>query len=103
MGGEGVCGQFQWVCRLAGINLEGESTALEFVENERFVTESKGGIASTWSWDLIPENGGTKIDLVVEYSVPIPVLGKLAEGLVVRQNERDLDTALANIKARMEC
>lgn len=101
--GEGVGAQFRWVYKMAGINLEGESTALEFVENERFVTESKGGIASTWSWDLIPENGGTKIDLVVEYSVPIPVLGKLAEGLVVRQNERDLDTALANFKARMEC
>lgn len=47
--GEGVGAQFRWVYRMAGINLGGESTALEFAENERFVTESKGGIANTWS------------------------------------------------------
>jgi carbon monoxide dehydrogenase subunit G len=100
--GEGVGAKFRWVYRMAGMNFEGESITLEFVENARFVTESHGGIASTWTWAFAPENGGTKIDLTVEYTVPIPVLGKLAEALVVRQNEKDLDKALAKIKARME-
>lgn len=100
--GEGVGARFRWVYRMAGIALEGESTALEFVPNERFVTESKSGILSTWNWDFAPDGGGTKIDLTVDYVVPIPVLGKLAEAVVVRQNERVLDTALENIRSRME-
>jgi len=37
-----------------------------------------------------------------EYTIPIPVLGKLAEALVLRQNEREADLAMANIKDRME-
>jgi uncharacterized membrane protein len=100
--GEGVGARFRWVYKMAGIPLQGESTALEFVPNERFVTESKSGIVSTWTWDFVPKDGGTRIDLVVDYVVPIPVLGKLAEALVVKQNERVLDTALENIRSRME-
>jgi uncharacterized membrane protein len=100
--GEGVGARFRWVYRMAGIALEGESTALEFVPNERFVTESKSGILSTWTWDFASKDGGTKIDLTVDYVVPIPVLGKLAEAVVVKQNERVLDTALENVRSRME-
>ena len=100
--GEGVGAEFRWVYRMAGLNLEGKSTVLEFVPDERFVTQSQGGIESTWTWDFAPENGGTRLDLAVEYTVPVPVLGRLAEALVVRQNERELDTTLANIKARVE-
>jgi uncharacterized membrane protein len=102
MGGEGVGAKFRWVYRMAGMNFEGESTVLEFVPGERFVTQSRGGIESTWTWDFAPENGGTRIDLQVDYSVPVPVLGRLAEALVVKQNDRELDTTLANIKARVE-
>ena len=100
--GEGVGARFRWVYKMAGLALEGESTALEFVPNKRFVTESKSGIVSTWNWDFAPNDGGTRIDLTVDYVVPIPVLGKLAEALVVKQNERVLDTALENIRSRME-
>jgi uncharacterized membrane protein len=100
--GEGVSARFRWVYRMAGIALQGESTALEFVPNERFVTESKSGIVSIWNWDFAQKDGGTRIDLMVDYVVPIPVLGKLAEAVVVRQNERVLDTALENIRSRME-
>jgi len=100
--GEGVGARFRWVYKMAGLALEGESTALEFVPNKRFVTESKSGIVSTWNWDFAPNDGGTRIDLTVDYVVPIPVLGKLAEAVVVKQNERVLDTALENIRSRME-
>jgi uncharacterized membrane protein len=99
--GEGVGARFRWVYKMAGLALEGESTALEFVPNKRFVTESKSGIVSTWNWDFAPNDGGTRIDLTVDYVVPIPVLGKLAEAVVVKQNERVLDTALENIRSRM--
>jgi len=98
--GQGVGARFRWVYKMAGILLKGESTVLEFVPNERFVSQSKGAIASTWTWDFASENGGSRVDLAVDYTVP--VLGKLAENLVARQNERELDVALANIKARVE-
>ncbi len=32
----------------------------------------------------------------------MPVLGKIVEALVIRQNEKEADRAMANIKAKME-
>lgn len=42
------------------------------------------------------------LDVVVEYIVPVPVIGKLAERLIVKQNEREAETLLAKPKALME-
>jgi len=87
---------------MAGIRFEGQSVTAEFERNRWIVVESRGGIVSTWIWTFAPQDGGTKLDVVVDYTVPIPVLGKLAEGLIVKQNERDVHKALVNIKAKME-
>jgi hypothetical protein len=36
------------------------------------------------------------------YRVPIPLLGKLAEAFIVKQNEHEAEAFLANLKDRME-
>lgn len=100
--GQGVGTHFCWAYKMSGLRFEGETTVTEHIPNERIVTQSKGGIASTWTWTFQPHDGGTKMSLVLDYTVPIPVLGKLAEALVLRQNEREANQAMANIKAKME-
>ena len=40
--------------------------------------------------------------LEIEYTIPVPVLGKLAEKIVLKRNEREADLALINIKEKME-
>ena len=100
--GKGVGRHFGWTYKMAGLRFEGESTVTEHISNERLVVEAKGGIGSTWTWSFEAHDGGTKLNLVVEHTVPVPVLGKLAEALVLRQNEREADLAMANIKAKME-
>jgi len=99
---ERVGSHFRWVYKLAGLLFEGQSTTTQYIPNRRIVTQSKGGIVSTWTWTFQPHDGGTKANLVVEYTIPVPVLGKLAEALVLRLNEREADLAMANIKAMME-
>ncbi len=100
--GQGAESHYRWTYKMAGLRLEGESTTTEYIPNRRIVTQTKGGAVSTWTWTFEPHDGGTKANLVVEYTVPVPVLGKLAEALVRKQNERELDLAMVNIKARME-
>ncbi|MBA7530128.1 hypothetical protein ES705_22331 [subsurface metagenome] len=91
----------RWVYRMAGIRLEGTSES-EDTENQRVVSKSKGGVESTQTWVFQPEAGGTKVTFEVEYTVPIPVLGKLAEAIIVKMNEHEGKLILANLKARME-
>ena len=92
----------KWVYKMAGMRFEGSSEDVEIVPNERLVTKTKGGIESTQTWMFIPEAGGTKVTFGVEYNIPIPVLGKLAEAIVVKMNEHEAELLLANLKARIE-
>ena len=92
----------RWVYKMAGMRFEGTSEDTERVVNQRLVSKTKGGVESTQTWTFQPEAGGTKVTFAVEYTVPIPVLGKLAEGIIVKMNDREGDLILANLKARME-
>jgi len=91
-----------WTYKMMGISFKGESEVTECIPNERYVVKSTGGIVSTWTFTVKPEASGTRLNVVVEYEIPVPVLGKVAEQLVLRQNEREADLAMANIKKRLE-
>ena len=94
--------KFSWIYKMAGVKLEGTSKTTEFIPNQRYVIESKGGVESTFIYEYKPEGDGTRLSVHVEYTVPIPVLGKLAETLIVKMNEREGKTLLANLKALLE-
>lgn len=98
----GVGTTFNWVYKMAGMKFSGESVVTEYVANKKLVMQSKGGIKSTWDWTLEPKGDGTQVTLVVEYDVPVPVLGKLAEAMVLKQNEKDADQSMANLKKILE-
>jgi carbon monoxide dehydrogenase subunit G len=93
---------FRYKYKLAGILLEGTSEDTEYVANQRMVNKTKGGIEGTTIFMFQPEAGGTKVTYEFEGDVPIPVLGKLAEAVIVRQTERETELMLANLKDRME-
>ena len=93
---------FGWTYKMAGMRFEGASETTELIANQRNVTESKKGIQSKFTWTYKPEAGGTKLTVQVEYTVPVPLLGKLAEAFIIKQNEHEAEAMLANLKARME-
>ena len=99
---QGVGTHFRWAYKLVGMRMEGETTFTECVPNKRLVSESRGGIASTWTYTFEPQGDRTRMTTVIEYTIPIPVLGKVAEALVLKQKERAVDLAMENIKATME-
>ena len=57
---------------------------------------------STWTYSFKAETGGIQMNLVVDYTIPIPVLGRFAERLVLRQTEREADLSMATLKDRLE-
>jgi uncharacterized protein YndB with AHSA1/START domain len=100
--GSGASLRYNWKYKMAGVPLRGESTRNEYVPNERLVSENKEGIRSTFAFTFAPHEGGTKLEMKVDYTIPIPVLGKLAEKLVLKRNEREADLWMENIKDNME-
>jgi hypothetical protein len=100
--GSGEGQQYEWTYKMAGLLLRGQTTVVEYEPNTRVVHQSIGTVSSTWTTTLAPHDGWTDVTMEVEYTVPIPVLGKLAEQLAIRRDARDLEIALTNVKEALE-
>ena len=82
------------------------SETIEFVPNRRIVVKSTPSMGrmvkfeGTWRWTFEPENGGTK--LIVEFAElanwPVYVFDRLTE----KQQSREMDVWLADVKATLE-
>lgn len=94
--------RFGWVYKMAGMRFEGISEDTEVVPNQRVVSKTEDGIESKITWITQQEDGGTNVTIEAEYTVPIPLLAKLAEAIIVKLNANEVEAILANLKARME-
>lgn len=100
--GSGAGGQQEWTYKMAGILLHGDATVVEHVPGESAVHQTIGMISSTFAYSVEPHEDGALLTLEVEYEVPVPVLGKLAERLILKRNAREFDVALTNVKETLE-
>jgi uncharacterized membrane protein len=93
---------FGWLYKMAGMKFEGASEATEFVLNQRHSTKSTKGIESKFTWVYQREDNDTRLTVDIEYKVPVPLIGKIAEAIILKQNEHEADALLENLKNRME-
>ena len=93
---------FDWVYKMAGIHFKGHCDTLKIIPNKYAELENKSGIKSLFRWTYEGTNGITELKLELEYDVPLPVLGKVAESFLLKLNEREAETMLFNLRERME-
>lgn len=87
---------------MAGIGLDGEIRATEYVPEARIVWEMSGDLTGEIEWIFEADDDETVVTYVGRYEVPIPVLDAVVEPFVRRYNERELRTTLENLKTRVE-
>jgi len=90
----------RWVYKMVGMRFGGTGEYTKMVPNKFFVIETKGGIRSTITWTFRSWENITKVTLTIEYKIPIPLLGKLAEAIILKINEQEGDLMMANLQAR---
>jgi uncharacterized membrane protein len=100
--GTGAGQQFEWTSKMAGLVLHGQSTVVEHAPNKCGVHQTIGMVRSTFGYAVEPHEKGTRLTLKVEYSIPVPVVGRLAEHVLLRRNVRELEVGLATIKEVLE-
>ncbi|SRR6266568_5355626 len=93
---------FSWVYKMAGIKFSGYAHTVALATDKLAVVKNETGIRSLFRWTYEDRGGRTNLDLQIEYALPVPVLGKLAETIVAKMNEHDAEALLANVKARLE-
>ena len=100
---KGGCSDFDWVFKMVGHQFKGHTKCEEAQPGKLARFKNEAGIPSTLLWKYTGLDGsGTRLSLEIEYTMPTPIIGKIAEVIAVKINERDLDTMLANLKDVME-
>jgi uncharacterized protein YndB with AHSA1/START domain len=94
--------RFHWIYKMAGTRFEGDAETVLLEPGRHHVMQNTGQIPSRFDWMFTPENGGTRVRMKVEYEIPETLLGKLARPFLVKLNEREAETVLANVKDRLE-
>lgn len=100
--GTGAGQQIEWTHKMAGVPMHGQTVVVEHVPNECAVHQLIGMIHGTFTYRLEPINEGTRLTLEIEYSIPVPLVGRLAEHLITARNARELELALINVKETLE-
>ena len=101
--GAGGASDFDWEFKMAGMSFKGRTITDEAQPGKLARVHNEHGIPSTFLWTYESLDGtGTRLKLDLQYSIPTPLIGKLAEVLVAKLNERDIDSMLANLKDFME-
>jgi uncharacterized protein YndB with AHSA1/START domain len=95
---------FEFDYAMAGIRVQGSSTALEVDRPRRIKNHTTGGVSATMTWTLEPSPDGSETNVRFEanYEVPIPLVGKLAEIIVAKINETDIIYVLNALKLKLE-
>lgn len=93
---------FNWIYKMAGMRFEGATETIEYIPNQRIATKTTKGIESSSVYTYESEDGGTKMTSETEYKIPVPLLGKLAEALILKLNENETNAVMANMKSLLE-
>ena len=100
--GQGVGMSYKMVYKMAGVKLSIDCTFVEYVLNERVTIQVKGAMNATQTYEVKPVDTGSQLSVIAEYEIPIPLVGKIAEALLKKRNEREWEAILDNLKAMLE-
>ncbi|WP_277554615.1 SRPBCC family protein [Halobaculum limi] len=94
--------RLDYTYKMVGVSLTGTMETPEYAENNRIVFEMDGDLSGTLTWTFEAVDSATDVTYTAEYDLPGGVLGKVAEPIAVRYNERELRTTLENLRDRLE-
>jgi hypothetical protein len=101
--GQGKGMTYVEVYKMAGVRLAINTTVSELIPNKQYTEQYEVmGKKGTRTCQVEPCDGGCRLSVILQYEVPIPLIGKLAEPLLKKLNERDFQTTLDTVKSRLE-
>ncbi len=93
---------YHWTQKMAGLRFEGVGSRFESILNKKLVSKAETDTGSTITWLMEAHSGATDVTFQADYMITVPALGGLAEKVVVKLNERQADTMLADLKTLIE-
>jgi uncharacterized membrane protein len=95
--------KFRWTYHMLGQDFEGESVTTVYEPNQMITGVSEEAIRSSFTWRFEPITvNSTDVTLEVDYDVPLPIIGKIVEAVLVSSNQDEAEKILAQLKAQVE-
>ena len=94
---------WDWNYRILGWRCKGQARLVECDQPHRSATEIEGDVAARFVWNYRPVNAETLVEGMVDYAVPMGLIGRLADALLARRTfARNLQSSLENLKRACE-
>ena len=95
---------FDWRFNMAGVDLRGKASGLNYEVNERVTLKLEGDVTATWDYQFSAvDEGTTRIYSEVNYDVEAGKMQKMVNVAVLDKiNQHTLDQMLANLKLILE-
>jgi len=93
---------YDWTYKMLGMAFKGSTKTMEYIPGQSLIDQTVKGLESRFTWTFEPDNGATILTVEVVYNIPFPLLGRLAESMIVKQNEREARVMFDNIKKAVE-
>jgi uncharacterized membrane protein len=88
---------------IAGLKMGLETEIYDFVENVGWRGAATKGPPHRTQWVFEKKGDSTRLTYILEYSLPIPLLGPLLDSLLMRPGwQRMLEASLRNLKIHFE-
>lgn len=92
-----------WKYKMAGVCLNGKARCMEVEMYQWFSVEIDGAINCKITWTFrSKDNICTKVTSTIDYHVPLSILSRLAELVIVKINERETELVMTNLQFRLE-
>ena len=102
-----LCGKWSttWyraVSTVASVPIEMDCEFQEYVLGQRLTVQCTGDLDGRVTWRLEARDGRTRVSLTSEYRLPPVLASQVPESIFQEHVDRQWQTALANVKARVE-
>jgi carbon monoxide dehydrogenase subunit G len=98
-----VGSQLHVTYKAAGVNLNTTGTVVELERGVVYAAEYKGMASGMQTWSYEAEGDGTRLSFHFDYEMAGGGIGKIVDKLLVeRQNKKNAEQSLKNLKAMIE-
>jgi ligand-binding SRPBCC domain-containing protein len=95
--------QFSYKVKLLGLPTKIEMVVRDFVKHQGWIAVSTRGPKTKGEWIFTPADNGTNFTYILNYKMPIPLLGGLLDSLIAKKQwEALIEKSLRNLTERIE-
>ncbi len=93
---------FDWEYQFLGIIFRGAFTVEQYRPPHLYISRSRGGIESTWTYTLLPQGTSTLLSFTIDYGPPTSLIKQYAQKFIEPHTEKLAETFLQSMRAYLE-